>query len=157
MDTHYTVMDLKTQQPYEFRVVAQNAVGPSEHSLPSMAATPRDPAGKLAITYIAIAYNLHSESNSITLLCNNIHNIYKNNTQRLRFKPQWKQTVAEFSRWYCQSNWGRYTARTLRAGMSWQIFCSCPFSLSSRSNLNVYCRLVSLYSERRQIWEACQD
>ena len=39
-------MNLKTQQPYEFRVIAQNAMGPSEHSLPSMAATPKDPDGE---------------------------------------------------------------------------------------------------------------
>ncbi|XP_067934437.1 twitchin-like [Watersipora subatra] len=47
VEPHYTVMDLQTQKPYEFRVVALNAVGPSEHSLPSMAATPRDPADEL--------------------------------------------------------------------------------------------------------------
>ena len=46
VDNHYSVMNLKTQQPYEFRVIAQNAMGPSEHSLPSMAATPKDPDGK---------------------------------------------------------------------------------------------------------------
>ena len=45
VDNLYTVVELKTQQPYEFRVIAHNAVGPSEHSLPSMAATPRDPEG----------------------------------------------------------------------------------------------------------------
>lgn len=45
VDNQFRVMNLKTQQPYEFRVVAHNAIGPSDHSLPSMAATPRDPAG----------------------------------------------------------------------------------------------------------------
>jgi len=58
IDTNYTVTDLKTQQPYEFRVVAVNAVGPSEHSLPSMAATPKDPDGK----------NFHSKYNFFSLL-----------------------------------------------------------------------------------------
>jgi len=46
-DTQYTVMGLTSLRPYEFRVVAQNAAGPSEHSLPSMAATPKDPDGMI--------------------------------------------------------------------------------------------------------------
>ena len=45
MDNQFTVMDLKTDQPYEFRVIAHNAAGPGEHSLPSMAVSPKNPDG----------------------------------------------------------------------------------------------------------------
>lgn len=47
VDNQYTVMDLQTGQPYEFRVVAHNTAGVGEHSLPSMAASPKNPDGKL--------------------------------------------------------------------------------------------------------------
>lgn len=46
VDNQYTVMDLRTGQPYEFRVIAHNAAGAGEHSLPSMAAAPKNPDGK---------------------------------------------------------------------------------------------------------------